>query len=178
MSPIPLRRRLLLLALPAAAILLLGGCGGGSLRARGQVQAETAASPAPASTAQAGGSSTSGGGSLTLAMTQPRSLSTTVPATVTCAERLGRYTVTANDVTAQDLRVTLRAVIPGYTGPGSYQARVTFLVAQPGTAALGGTTAGVPLTVNSATSGRFSYSSTGPQGRTVATSVSWHCAGG
>lgn len=178
----PARRRLALLVLSAAAVLLLGGCAGGrQLRTSDPAGAQAVATPSPgavtpATTAPATGGSAGGTGSLTLAMTQPKALSTTAAAAVTCSVLPRRYVVTATDVAAEDLNVTLRATIPGYNGPGNYQAQVLLTVVQPGASALGGAVAGVPLTVESDDNGSFAYSYTGPQGRTLATSVNWDCS--
>jgi hypothetical protein len=136
--------------------------------------AGTAAAAAPATSA-------SGTGTVTAALTAPRTIQGTKSVPMTCSSTTKSYKVSIGKVVENGSAVTASATIPGYHGPGTYQATVSMkITTSSGAVVAAGSVPYVPVTITS-TGGTFSFSKTGngtyPKlaGKTVSGSLSWTC---
>lgn len=171
---------------PAAALALavsLTACRG-SLDTAAQAPASTPAAAAadpPSATAGSAtpvASATTGPqaqGALSVSVTSPVAVHGSVAAPVSCVT--GRvYRATVSGATVNGSQFSFTVAIADYRGPGSYPSVVAVTLRQASgvVTAIAGT-ARTPAVIT-ASSGSFTVSATGTEGRTVAGSLTWTCA--
>ncbi|MCG2801644.1 MAG: hypothetical protein L6311_06035 [Cellulomonas sp.] len=160
----------------------LAGCTttGSSRQARAGAGALTSQSaitalPTTSGAGDAAGTGSGDAGSLTVALSEPVSISGHVDTTVDCTA--GRaYRATAGPAVIDGTTVSVTVVAADYSTPGAYSAVVTAAVTPTGSEGVSiAGIPGVPVTI-SATGGSVELSVTGTSGRAISGSISWACS--
>jgi len=148
----------------AAAASTTGSTTGAASAAAAQDHGTTASQPA-ATPAQ---------GSVTVSISSPVTDSGTASVPVSCVTGPG-YRATVTSAVVQGDQISYTAVIPRYTGPGSYYAVVAVTLRQAsGVVTTVGGVSRVPARIT-ADGGSFTVSAVGSGGRTFTGSLSWTC---
>jgi hypothetical protein len=117
-----------------------------------------------------------GPGTVTVAITEPVTVSGHAGTNVACQNTARRYTATAQSATINGYQISLTVRIAGYRGPGTYPAVVTVrLDGAGGEVTTVSAVPGINATVTTE-GGSFSIKATGDNGRTLAASAKWICS--